>query len=148
MQFKRFNVRVYGICLIENRLLLSDEVRGGYPMTKLPGGGLEFGEGLAEALQREWIEELNTPIEVGPVYYVNTFLISSVFSPGDQVISLYFRVFPLHALPESFEPFPLQAGGPDGQSFRWQALHLLSESDFTFPADQAMLQELKLRGIF
>ena len=45
----KINVRVYGILLdSRQRLLVSDEfIRGGY-FTKLPGGGLEFGEGTSE----------------------------------------------------------------------------------------------------
>ena len=41
-----FNVRVYGILIDSHeRLLVSDEfIRGAY-ITKLPGGGLEIGEG-------------------------------------------------------------------------------------------------------
>ena len=45
---KKFNLRVYGILIDSDRLLITDEKRGGFPMTKLPGGGLEFGEGLKE----------------------------------------------------------------------------------------------------
>jgi hypothetical protein len=41
-----FNVRVYGLLLDpQNRLLVSDEYIKGEFFTKLPGGGLEFGEG-------------------------------------------------------------------------------------------------------
>ena len=53
---ERYNVRVYGLMIESGRILLTDEVRGGYRMTKFPGGGHEFGEGLAEGLQREWME--------------------------------------------------------------------------------------------
>jgi hypothetical protein len=47
-----FNVRVYGLLFDEkNRLLVSDEfIRGNY-FTKLPGGGLEFGEGTRDCLK-------------------------------------------------------------------------------------------------
>jgi len=45
---KRFNVRVYGILVQEGKLLVSDEYIKGYEITKLPGGGLEFGEGSAD----------------------------------------------------------------------------------------------------
>ena len=53
-----FNVRVYGLLIDQyQRLLVTDEfIRGSY-ITKLPGGGLEFGEGTRACLQREFIEE-------------------------------------------------------------------------------------------
>ena len=61
-----FNVRVYGILIDEkNRLLVSDEfIRGEY-FTKLPGGGLEFGEGTRDGLQREFLEETGLQVSVG-----------------------------------------------------------------------------------
>ena len=53
-----FNVRVYGVLLDEEkRLLVSDEFIRGQYITKLPGGGLEIGEGTRDCLQREFKEE-------------------------------------------------------------------------------------------
>ena len=60
-----FNVRVYGILIDDHqRLLVSDEfIRGNY-ITKLPGGGLEIGEGTREGLAREFMEEANLKVTV------------------------------------------------------------------------------------
>ena len=50
-----FNVRVYGLLIDEqNRVLISDEEEDGFQFSKFPGGGLEYGEGLLEALAREF----------------------------------------------------------------------------------------------
>ena len=71
---KSFNVRVYGLLInSNNELLLSDERRGGFSFTKFPGGGLEFGEGVVEALIREFSEELAIDVSVGDLFYVNDF---------------------------------------------------------------------------
>src|SRR5215203_25897 len=61
-----FNIRVYGILINEKKqVLVSDEfIRGSY-YTKFPGGGLEFGEGTRDCLQREFMEEMNLKVEVG-----------------------------------------------------------------------------------
>lgn len=44
------------------------------PFWTPPGGGVEFGEGLAEALIREVLEETGVDIEVGPLCYVLDFV--------------------------------------------------------------------------
>ncbi|MDW3651214.1 MAG: NUDIX domain-containing protein [Bacteroidia bacterium] len=144
-QVNRFNLRIYGVYVEENKLLLSDELRFGKLMTKLPGGGLEFGEGIEDALKREWMEELETEVEVGEILYVNPFLQVSSFRKTDQVICMYFKVFPISELKvtisEKKHDFPLN--GEDQQSFRWKSLTELGADDFTFPIDQAMIPILK-----
>ena len=54
----QFNVRVYGLLFNEdNHILISDEEEYGFQFSKFPGGGLEYGEGLIDALKRDFIEE-------------------------------------------------------------------------------------------
>src|SRR5215204_4771864 len=91
-----FNIRVYGILINEKKqLLVSDEfIRGSY-YTKFPGGGLEFGEGTRDCLKREFIEELNLQVDVLEHLYTTDFFQESAFRPGDQIISIYYRVKPL-----------------------------------------------------
>ena len=48
MENKRFNIRVYGFLIDERKILVSDEFRLGMFMTKFPGAGLIYGEGLTE----------------------------------------------------------------------------------------------------
>ena len=50
---KKYNVRVYGLIILDGKILITDEFRGGMRMTKFPGGGNEWGEGLLETLYRE-----------------------------------------------------------------------------------------------
>src|SRR5437867_2656502 len=66
---RRFNVRVYGILVEKGKLLVSDEFIKGREITKLPGGGLEYGEGPAECVVREFKEETNLRVAVKDYFY-------------------------------------------------------------------------------
>ena len=44
----RFNVRVYGVLIVNGSVLVSDEYIKKNCITKFPGGGLEFGEGTRD----------------------------------------------------------------------------------------------------
>ena len=96
---EKFNIRVYGILINEKKqVLVADEfIRGNY-YTKFPGGGLEFGEGTRDCLKREFIEELNLKVDVLEHLYTTDFYQESAFRPGDQIISIYYRVKPLELI--------------------------------------------------
>ena len=141
----QFNIRVYGIYVREGNLLVSDEIRFGIRMTKLPGGGLKFGEGVAACLKREWEEELEAEVRVGEIFYVNPFLQKSAFEPTDEVICMYFWVEPLTPLKGRFSQKPMDflSNEDEQQVFRWIPLRDLREKDFTFPIDQSLVPRLR-----
>ncbi|MFN0203718.1 MAG: NUDIX domain-containing protein [Bacteroidia bacterium] len=145
MSVNRFNLRVYGICLEDKQLLITDEIRGGNPMTKLPGGGIELGEGIVDALKREFQEEMGVEIEVSDLFYITPFFQTSVFRPSDQVISIYYFVKLLEKPEVLFlETAPFDDPNlKDHQSFRWVALDKLTTTDMTYPADKCMLANLQ-----
>jgi len=89
---KRFNVRVYGILIHDDAVLVSDEYIKRNKITKLPGGGLEFGEGTKDCLIREFKEELSLIIEVSDHFYTTDFYVTSSFDTNSQVISIYYLV--------------------------------------------------------
>jgi 8-oxo-dGTP diphosphatase len=133
-----FNIRVYGILIHENKLLVTDEEHAGISLTKLPGGGLEFGEGTIECLIREFKEELDLDIRVSGHFYTTDFFQTSAFNPAQQVISIYYRVEPVKpgfsVLNESLiTRFPAK-----NPQFRWIPLHEIEPKHFTLPIDQAV----------
>ena len=93
-------VRVYGVLIDPGYgLLVSDEyIRGDY-FTKLPGGGLEFGEGTRDCLVREFKEETGLDVTVGDHIYTTDFYQPSTFRAGDQILSIYYRVNPISLEP-------------------------------------------------
>ena len=68
MENIRFHITVKGIVVYHQKVLLMKRIRpstDGLGYWELPGGGLEFGEGLIECLHREFDEELNVKITWG-----------------------------------------------------------------------------------
>src|ERR1043165_6471326 len=102
----RFNVRVYGILIQDNKVLVSDEYIKGNHITKFPAGGLEFGEGTIECIKREFMEELKIVIDVESHFYTTDFFVASAFAPNLQVISIYYKVEPLKAIKNNFSTKP------------------------------------------
>src|SRR4051812_1097228 len=80
-----FNVRVYGILINEQgQVLVTDEIHYGQRMTKFPGGGLQFGEGIVDCLKRECVEELGLEVNVQEHFYTTDFFQLSAFNPKHQ----------------------------------------------------------------
>lgn len=88
---KRFNIRVYGIWIHDDKVLINEEFIRGRSVIKFPGGGLDWGEGIADCLKREWKEELGLDIDVLEHFYTTDFFQASAFDDS-QVISIYYRV--------------------------------------------------------
>lgn len=125
----RFNVRVYGIWIHEGRLLVNEELIRGQKVTKLPGGGLELGEGLTDGLKREWREELGLEIEVLDHFYTTGFFQQSAYDDS-QVISVYYLVRADAALPI--------INTEKNERTYWQPLPDVSEDLFTLAIDRVV----------
>ena len=137
----RFNIRVYGILIQEGKILVTDEIRSGVKMTKFPGGGLEFGEGIVECLIREFKEELNVVISVKTLFYINEAYQVSSFSVKEQLLSVYYRVSLDEGEIKSTEtPFLFETNEP--QCFRWLDLNKITQNDVTFPIDKIVVEKL------
>jgi 8-oxo-dGTP diphosphatase len=131
----KFVIRVYGILLKDNAVLVSDETVMGKFITKFPGGGLEFGEGTIECLQREFFEELTLKVDVTGHFYTTDFYVPSAFDPNVQVISVYYLVNPIH--PEKLND--LHSHGDKKQTFRWIELSKLKDLDVTLVIDKKVV---------
>jgi 8-oxo-dGTP diphosphatase len=142
---RKFNVRVYGICINEkNELLVADERIKGKEITKLPGGGLEFGEGTVDCVKREFVEETGQEIAVIRHFYTTDFFVPSAFNPQSQVISIYYEV--KFVKPARFavqtKKFDFPSGANNIFVFRWVNLKDLQPSEFTFPIDRKVAELL------
>ena len=92
-EIKHFNIRVYGL-VINNKheILLTDEYMLNRKMTKFPGGGLHFGEGPADCILREALEEFGQEVEIMHHFYTTHFFQRALFYSDHQLISIYYRI--------------------------------------------------------
>ncbi len=148
-----FNLRVYGILINkENQVLVSDEfIRGTY-ITKFPGGGLEFGEGTRDCLQREFMEEMNLKVKVADHIYTTDFYQKSAFNPDHQIISIYYYVevlepitAPLRSKPFDFDEQQIKAYEETGETetFRFINWDELTDGCVSLPIDKFVVNMIK-----
>lgn len=152
----RFNLRVYGILINDQQqVLVSDEfIRGSY-YTKFPGGGLEFGEGTRDCLQREFMEEMRLSVKVGEHIYTTDFFQMSAFNPEHQIISIYYFAHaleeikvPLREQPFDFDEAQLQVYEEKGETetFRFIDWNEFSPHSVSLPIDKVVAQLVKDKG--
>lgn len=129
-----FNIRAYALCINENSVLALHEYYAGTKLLKLPGGGLEYGEGLLECVKRELMEELN--LEVGALehFYTQEDFLESRFGDNEQLLTVYYTttlkdISKLKILDDSIE------------KVEW--VSLLKENPFTLPIDRLVFDKLK-----
>ena len=136
MEARRFNVRVYGICIHDGKLLVNEELIRGRYIIKFPGGGLDWGEGTVDCLSREWKEELGLDIVVLDHFYTTDFFQHSAFDDS-QVISIYYLVS-APDVPTEIINFVEQ------ERTYWVDLKEVNAGTFTLPIDKKVGEMLSL----
>jgi 8-oxo-dGTP pyrophosphatase MutT (NUDIX family) len=144
MEVNQFNIRVYGFLFDKKSVLVTDEFRLGIFMTKFPGGGLQFGEGTIDCLKREFLEELNTPIDIVSHFYTTDFYQPTTLLPSCmQLLNIYYEV-------TARKPYRFQTTEKKNdilpeegeQCFRWVRMDELKKENFTFPIDRFVVGNL------
>ena len=89
-------IRVAAIIVDEDHILMVRHQKGESSYWMLPGGGVDYGETLPEALARELREELCVEIEVGDLRFVN----DSVAPDGSRhIVNMHFDAEILDEIP-------------------------------------------------
>ena len=90
------SVRVAAVVVRDGRVLLARHEKRGECYWVLPGGAVEPGETVAEALVRELREEAGLEIEVGELLFVN-----DGYRPEAEMVAVYFAAKTKGELPEA-----------------------------------------------
>ena len=136
----RFNIRVYALIIFKNNILLSRELIQNKLIYKFPGGGVELGEGIVDALQREAKEEMGQHLNHITHFYTTDFFQRSSFDSSKQLISVYFKASLSQHLNNKLK-IPVK----DQPVFEWKTLVDLNEEDLHFPIDKKVLNMIKLQ---
>lgn len=141
-----FTLRVYGLLIHNGCVLVSDELIKGQRITKFPGGGLEFGEGLKECLVREIQEEVGVEAIDPHHFYTTDFFQQSAFhNTPMQVVSVYytFKVADTAAIRVVQVPFTGINGPGDQEVFRWLPIHEANDGVLSLPIDRVVWQMVR-----
>lgn len=139
-----FSVRVYGLLLKHNKLLVTEEKWFGSRMIKFPGGGLEFGESTIEALKREFIEECGIKISISSLFHIPEQATMAVFYKNVQVVPIYYLIDTNDDLLIPIaENWHVEEEMNDGDVyFHWIAMDSNAEM-FSFPGDRDAAKHLQ-----
>lgn len=142
----KYSIRVYMLILKESsEILVSDEYLLDAKMLKFPGGGMEYGEGPIDCLQREAMEEFGQEITNIRHFYTTDYYQKALFFDDHQLLSIYYLADltepgKIRVSDKAFD-FPELING--AQSFRWVSLAKIKEEDLSFPIDRKVLGLLK-----
>ncbi|GHO93393.1 hypothetical protein KSF_034410 [Reticulibacter mediterranei] len=114
------NIRTRTIVLYQGKILLHPPGKDGSDEAwKLPGGGLEPHESLAECARREVLEETGIPVRVGRIAFLLEWIVpryTGALEDGDGHgfgLEVYHYAYPEEPLP------PTKAEFPGEQPARW-----------------------------
>jgi ADP-ribose pyrophosphatase YjhB (NUDIX family) len=135
---QQYTLRAYGLLTnANNEVLLSKEKIKDFEFLKFPGGGVEPGEGIAEALKREFKEETGLETVSENLIYVTDFFVESKFLPGSQVIAVYYTVRPTEeAEISNYQPSEKDFDSEHTISLFWRNINEVRPDDFTFESDR------------
>lgn len=131
----KFNIRVYAAAVKDKKVLVLHEEYAGEQLMKLPGGGLEFGEGLHDCLHREFEEELNVKINVLSHLYTQEEFLISRFRNNEQLLTVYYLV-------EIIDENEFLIMDPCIEKIEWIPIES-DENPFPLPIDKIVFEKLK-----
>lgn len=140
-KIKDYNIRVYGVLKNDQgEVLLSKESKGTHHFTKFPGGGHELGEGIADCLKREFMEELGLEISIDKHLYTTDFFLASAFDKSQQLISIYYWVSSLNVHLIKNGQTSIDPESERNDHFVWRNIMELDVNELTYPVDKKVAE--------
>lgn len=131
----KINIRVYACAVKDKKVLTLFEEYAGVPLMKLPGGGLELGEGVLDCVHREFEEELNVKVEILEHFYTQEQFLTSRFRENEQLLTIYYLVRIINE-----EDFLIM--DPCIEKAEWVDIDT-PENPFPLPIDKIVFDKLK-----
>lgn len=131
----KINIRIYATAVKDRKVLALHEEYAGEHLMKLPGGGLEFGEGVLECLHREFEEELNCKIKILEHLYTQEEFVVSRFRENEQLFTIYYLV-------EIIDNDEFLILDPCIEKTEWVPIDT-DENPFPLPVDKIAFDKLK-----
>lgn len=129
-----FNIRIYAIAIKDNKIFTLTEGYADTVLTKLPGGGLEFGEGTIECLHREFDEELNLRIKIVDHFYTQEGFHTSLINDNKQIFNVYYLV-------EILNLEEMEIKIPKIERVSWNDITM--DNPFTLPVDRIVFERIQ-----
>jgi len=142
----KYSIRVYMLIINSRKeILISDEYLLDMKMVKFPGGGMEYGEGTVDCLQREAMEEFGQNLTNIRHFYTTDHYQKAYFFKDHQLISIYYLadLSDEKKIRTSQNPFDFPELTNGQQSFRWVSITEIKEDDLSFPIDKKVAGLLK-----
>ena len=131
----KINVRAYCCIVKDKKVLVLFEEYVGQHLMKFPGGGLEYGEGLIECIERELDEELNLKVENIQHFYTQEDFLVSRFRENEQLLTVYYTA-------DIVDETELIIRDLMIEKVEWLSLER-EDNPFTLPIDQIVFDQLK-----
>ena len=129
----KVRTRVCGLCVVQHKLLLVNHTgltEGDFWAP--PGGGINFGESASDAIEREFLEEVNITIRCGSLLFVSEYIKAPL-----HAIELFFLV--------DYSEGQLKSGIDPEMNSKDQ---IIKGSQFMTWSEVAKLNKNELHGVF
>jgi ADP-ribose pyrophosphatase YjhB (NUDIX family) len=132
------NLRVYGLAIRNNHVLVSKEYIANKWLIKFPGGGVNPQESLTDALCREFREEVQCTVSESQHFYTTDAYVPSWFDSKQRVLSVYFTISLLELQPHNALVLPKRSE----HEVYWAPISMATLNSIDLPIERTVFKLL------